>query len=151
MTLAIYQSLDLAECEQRLQALAATTSPLLLSFQNIGIFPTPQAAIFLGPTVTAPLLALHAQVNDLLRDVGTYPSFDYYLPGQWIPHCALAMELAPGLVTDALEIALHLPLPLRGQIVEIGVVEFRPVKHLFRYDLQRNRMEESASSDANGR
>jgi len=58
-----------------------------------------------------------------------------YFPGQWMPHCTLALELEPRLITPVLDLGLQISLPLNGEITEMGVIEFRPVKHLFGFRL----------------
>jgi 2'-5' RNA ligase len=133
-TLAIYQELELQECEQRLQSFATTQDPLPVEFQYLGIFPNAPAAVFLGAPVTVPLLSLHAQLHDALRPVAVDPDA-YYLPGNWVPHCTLALDLEPERITPALEIARRLSLPLKGLIEEIGVDELQPVRHLFAFAL----------------
>jgi 2'-5' RNA ligase len=55
-------------------------------------------------------------------------------PG-WVPHCTLATDLEPDRFGDALEIAARAPLPLESRLVEVGIVEFRPVKQLVSYAL----------------
>ncbi len=137
LTLAIYQYLDLTESERQLKSFAAARNPLQVDFPYLGIFPTDQATVFLGPTVTVPLLELHGQLHETLCSAGT-DSHAYYLPGNWVPHCALALELEPRLITQVLEIGLQMSLPLHGEITEIGVIEFRPVKHLFGFRLGNN-------------
>jgi 2'-5' RNA ligase len=134
LTLAIYQQLDLSACEQQLESFAAHRNPLPVTFQHLGIFSTTPTTVFLGSTVTVSLLALHAQVHERLRPLGTEPH-PYYLPGQWMPHCTLALELESRLITQVLDLGLQVPLPLNGEIAEIGVIEFRPVKHLFGFRL----------------
>ena len=133
-SLAIYQSIHLAACEQKLQSLSAAWQPLPVSFQSIGIFPTTPATVFLSSPVTTALLDLHAEVHQALHPTGIDPS-QYYLPGKWVPHCTLALDLEPGLLPQVLKIGLQMPLPINGEITEIGAIEFRPVRHLFRFSL----------------
>jgi 2'-5' RNA ligase len=140
-SLAIYQSIDLRACEQKLQSLAASRHRLPVSFQYLGIFPTPTSAVFLGTTVTVSLLDLHAQVHETLHSIGIDP-LHYYLPGKWVPHCTLALELEPKLISQALDRGLQIPLPLYGEITEIGLIEFRPVKHLFSFWLGGSSVEQ---------
>jgi 2'-5' RNA ligase len=135
LTLAIYQHLDLTECEQQLKSFAATKNALPVVFQYLGIFPTTPAGVFLGSTVTITLLELHAQIHETLNPLCRDPN-PYYLPGNWVPHCTLALELEPRLITQVLDIGLQVPLPLSGEISEIGVIEFRPVRHLFDFPLR---------------
>jgi 2'-5' RNA ligase len=134
-SLAIYQHLDLKECEQLLESFAATKHPLPVAFQYLGVFSTTPAVVFLGSTVTLPLLAFHAQLHETLRSICADPN-PYYLPGHWVPHCTLALELEPRLISQALDVGRQLSLPLQGQITEIGVIEFRPVRHLFGFSLE---------------
>jgi RimJ/RimL family protein N-acetyltransferase len=138
LTLSIYRSLDLPEARQRLAKLADSQARLPLSFQYHGIFPGSDPTTFLGPRVTAPLLELHANVCHLLDDLGDLPEFNYYRPGYWIPHCALAMEFDGSRLEEAWRIAQHLKLPLQGEICEIGLTEMRPVRHLEQWSFQKS-------------
>ncbi|MGA9398084.1 MAG: 2'-5' RNA ligase family protein [Anaerolineaceae bacterium] len=121
--------MDRGGCQKRLEAWAAQVRPLPISFQNLGIFPAP------GAVVTQELLALQREVDGLLEGCCTWPAFNYYRPGHWIPHCTLAMEFDDDKLPKALDIACHLKLPLNGLISGVGVIEFRPVKHLFAFPL----------------
>jgi RimJ/RimL family protein N-acetyltransferase len=130
LTLSIYRSLDLPEACLRLTSLAARQAPLPLSFLSYGIFPGANPVIFLGPLVTTRLLEFQASVCRLLDDLGELPESDYYRPGHWIPHCGLAIEFGGSRLYEALQIAQHLILPIKGEIREIGLTEMRPVRHL---------------------
>lgn len=134
-SLAIYQNIDLTECNQILRSLTASSKRLPISLQYLGVFPTTPATVFLSSPVTASLLDLHSQVYEKLHFIGTDP-LQYYLPGNWVPHCTLALELEPGLLSQALEIGLQISLPINGEITEIGVIEFRPVEHLFSFSFE---------------
>jgi 2'-5' RNA ligase len=141
-TLAIYQDVDLIECEQRLKRFAATKNPLSVALQYLGIFPTTPATVFISAPVTIPLLELHAQIHESLHQIAT-DSHPYYVPGKWIPHCTLALELEPRLITQVLEVGLKIPMPLHGEMTEIGLIEFRPVQDLFSFPLE-NRIGQEA-------
>lgn len=134
LTLAIYQQLNLEACQQRLKTISAAYLPLPLSFQTIGIFPTTPATVFLGATVTTPLLEIHAHLHKILQPISSEP-LSYYLPDRWIPHCTLALDLEPESIPSVLEISMSLPLPLKGTVAEIGAIEFRPVRQLFTFPL----------------
>ncbi len=135
--LAIFEGLQLAEAEARLRRLAAECHPLALDFKQIGIFPNPRPTVFLGPAPSTALLDLQARVDRALCDTGTYPPYDFFRAGHWLPHCLLAMDLPPEQLNNALTIAMHLALPFQGEATEIGVIEFHPVKHVLRLELGR--------------
>jgi hypothetical protein len=50
--------------------------------------------------------------------------------GGWVPHCTLASDLEPEQFGSALAIAGRVRLPIECRLVEVGIVEFRPVKQL---------------------
>src|SRR5206468_4499682 len=62
--------------------------------------------------------------------VGLFPGVEHYRPGAWVPHCTLATDLEPHRFGDALAIAARSPMPLESRLVEVDIVEFRPVKQL---------------------
>jgi len=127
VTLGIWATLDRDRAEAELTRLAAETPPVRVTFTSVGLFPG--VAVFLAPTVTAELLELHAGFHRRFARFGEAPSDDYR-PGRWVPHCTIAMDLAPDRFGDALAIAGRAPLPLEAQLVAGGIVEFRPVKQL---------------------
>jgi 2'-5' RNA ligase len=133
--LAIYDEIDLLECRSRLQSLAAFATPFPIDFKFYGIFPNPKPTIFLGPAVTDRLLNFKREVDISLEGLGKSPSYDFFQPGHWIPHCLFAMEMELEKMKKGLDVVMSLPLPLHGMITEIGMIEFFPVNHLFTYRL----------------
>lgn len=135
-TLSIYPTFDPIKAKERLKEFALRQPPLPVSFQYIGVFPGLEPNVYLGPVVTRALLEIHQRIHDCFDDLGTLPDFDFYLSDSWIPHCGIATEMDPSHLLDAVKIATgQLVLPMDGQITEIGVIEFRPVKHLYWYQL----------------
>jgi 2'-5' RNA ligase len=127
VTLGIWNTLDRDGAESELTRFAAATSPVRLTLTSVGLFPA--VAVFLAPTVTAELLDLHAGFHRRFGRLGG-ESWEHYRPGAWVPHCTLATDLEPGQFGSALAIAGRIPLPLECRLVEVGIVEFRPVKQL---------------------
>lgn len=134
IALSIMDSIDLPEFGEKLKAFTEELYPIDLRFVSIGTFPGAEGVLFLSPTVTAELLELHKAFNS------TFTSYkgemlNYYLPGVWIPHCTIAMGLAVNQFSSALELVLRDFKPISAKIEEIGIVEFRPVKHHVSYKL----------------
>ena len=132
VTLGIWETLDHDGAEAELTRFAAETAPVRLTLASVGLFP--RVAIFFAPTVTAELLQLHAGFHRQFDRLGER-SWDHYRPGGWVPHCTLATDLEPDQFGGALAIAGRVPLPLECRLVEIGIVEFRPVKQLVSFAL----------------
>ena len=135
-TLAIFTEIDLPKAKQALAEIAAAYPPLPVVFSYLGCFPALKPDLFLGPTTTQSILTFHQTVNRRFTGLGQYPDFNYYLPGHWVPHCALAMGIEPQKVNAGLDIARsQLTLPFTALIEEIGLIEFKPVRHLCNYPL----------------
>lgn len=133
--LAIYEDLDTAACQQQLQSIACTTARIPVYFKSLGIFPNPKPTVFLAPSVTPNLFNFQSKVNKSLNSFGKCPTYDFFLEDHWVPHCLLGFDLEPSNLAGVLECAMHLQLPFDGLIIEIGLVEFHPVKHLFTFPL----------------
>jgi 2'-5' RNA ligase len=136
VTLGIWDTLDHADAEAELSRFAAETAPIRLTLASVGLFPA--VAVFLAPTVTVELLDLHAAFHRRFNRFGRGP-WDHYREAAWVPHCTLATDLEPGQFGSALAIAGRAPLPLESRLVEVGIVEFRPVKQLVSYELAGRR------------
>jgi hypothetical protein len=133
--LAIYEDLDVSASQLCLQSIAATTAGMPVHFKSLGIFPNAKPTVFLAPSITPALLDLHTRIGSILHDLGKCPSYDFFLPEHWVPHCLLGFDLEPAKLACVLECAMHLQLPFDGRIEEIGLVEFHPVRHLFAFPL----------------
>ena len=127
VSVGIWDSLDRGAAEAELTRFAAEVTPLPITLASVGFFP--QVAIFLAPTVTSELLELQAGLHRRFGRVGAAP-WEHYRPGAWVPHCTLATDFTAEQFTRALEIARRVALPIACRLVEIAIVEFRPVKQL---------------------
>jgi len=133
VSLAVYEKLDRAAAEPRLKSFADNLAPFPVMMWNLGLFSSP-AVVFYAPQVTQELLALHTRFHDHFKDVGEGPA-EYYLPGRWVPHCALAVHVEPEQFSRVVEICQEECEPLSGTLEEIGIVEFLPIVQLCSFRL----------------
>jgi 2'-5' RNA ligase len=127
VSLGIWDAIDRVAFEAELARFAAETAPLPITLASVGRFSAD--VVYLAPAVTAPLLDVHADAHRRLARYGTAP-WRHYDPGAWVPHCTLALEVTGQQLETALRIAGRVPLPLQSRLVEVGIVEFRPVRQL---------------------
>ncbi len=90
--------------------------------------------MFLAPVVTADLLNLHARLHGLIGKLGL-ESDRYYRPGNWFPHCTMAMYLQPEQIGPAVELCRRCEAFRNGQLVEMGLVEYAPPRDICLFPL----------------
>jgi len=134
ITLAIFDELNCRPCESQSANVASHTQPISFQITHLGVFTRPELVVFAAPTVTQELLAFHSNLHDALA-TDTKNPWEMYLPGQWVPHCTLALGFDLknlGKITDK---CLELQLPMQVQANQVGVVEFQPMKDVFKFRL----------------
>jgi 2'-5' RNA ligase len=135
LSLTVFTQLDPTPLAALLAEFAATTAPLTVTFAAVGVFPTTQGVVYLAPVVTPELLALHARFHDRLTQL-TMPSNAYYLPGNWMPHCTIGFELPPDKIGEAVMRCHQADVFRPVTLTTVQLIEFRPVRSIFTYDLQ---------------
>lgn len=98
-----------------LAAFAKTLQPITLTFDSIGAFITTRAVLFLAPVVTTSLLKVHSGFHATLAGYAHAP-IEYYLPGRWVPHCTIGIDLAPAELGAAVASMTRCKLPIRAPV-----------------------------------
>jgi hypothetical protein len=92
VSLALYKKIDLADFRSELELFSDNVESFSVNFTSIATFPTEEGVVFLAPTVTQELLDVHSRFHKAFSRYRPEAS-EYYLPGQWVPHCTVAMDL----------------------------------------------------------
>jgi 2'-5' RNA ligase len=135
ITLAIYEELDCRSCENVLTKITTKTASLPIQFTHLGIFTNPEPVVFASPLVTKELLDFHKDLQARLANEGKNP-WELYIPGQWVPHCTLSLGYKIENQAEIIRICQTMSLPMDVRAVQLGVVNFKPVKDLFNYDFR---------------
>jgi 2'-5' RNA ligase superfamily len=96
----------------------------------VGIFPGD--VIFFGPVVTDELLKLHRRFHAAFAHFSD-SCWAHYHPGVWVPHVTVAMNVKN--VSIAVEEVMRDWKPVSAKLDALRLIEFRPVRTLFRADL----------------
>lgn len=122
VSLALYNDLeDLEEFQQHFtEYYKGYGDTIELKFDIIGTFPT-TGTVFLKPTITTELLDFHKAYHNNFQQY--HNQSQYYIPGNWDAHCTFAFGLDHNAITDVINYLLKDFKPLKGHMVEIGVVE----------------------------
>lgn len=125
---------DLSKLENIVKNFATKQEPLPLSFRSIGALPSEDNVLFLAPNPSVSLLNFHLQLCDALRKEGIEVG-DEYRPDLWVPYCPVAEEVPKARMAEAFSVLRDLKLPVSGYGMEIGVVEYSPVREMFSFVL----------------
>ena len=120
VTLASCSGLDLELFRPFAAEIAAASGPLPCTLASIGLFPTAEGVLFLAPAISADLVQMQLAVFERLRQIGAAIE-PYWTPGQWVPHCTLAIGVPPETIANALRQAMAEFQPIAGQLVRLSV------------------------------
>ena len=134
ITLFSTSSIEPTKLESVIKAFASKQEPLSLSFSSIGTLSNDNNVLFLAPTPSMSLLQFHSQLCEVMKKEGIEIGEDYR-PDSWIPYCAVAQEVPKARMAEAFCVLRDLKLPVTGYAMDIGLVEFSPVRELFSFVL----------------
>jgi 2'-5' RNA ligase len=118
ITLAIVNTPYPEQAAARLRLPLANVSGLPVSMTALGFFLTNRAPAYLAVAPTTALLQLHDQVHSAL---GAMDTWSYYRPGNWMPHCTLAMDVV--CQTTVAEALGETALPIHATVGSAHMVE----------------------------
>lgn len=129
VSLAVFSNLNPDDLIQVTQNFVPKLETFEFQFSAIGAFPSDENVIFLAPAPSRHLLDLHQDFHQRLTNANL-ASTPYYLPRNWMPHCTVEMNLPEDEIAKAFKICKKNFSEFSGNILQIGVVEFRPIKEL---------------------
>jgi len=126
VTLAAYESSDVATYQTLLRAFVQNRDPLPIKFLHLGVSPE-QRSLYLAPKVSHELLHLHEDLLTYLHSPDRPPvKFDNLRPSQWLPHCTLLAGVQLVQLPMLLGICLEHFTPFSGIVEGISMVEILP-------------------------
>lgn len=134
ITLAVFDELDCRPCESELARIAHVTRSISFQVTHFGLFTNPEPVVFAAPIFTKMLFNLHKQIHNALL-VNAKNPWKFYQPDQWVPHCTLAIGFSLKNIGKIIHECMAINLPMLVQATQVGIVEFQPMKDIFRYDL----------------
>jgi len=128
------QELDATRFRSALMSFAHKSPPLEFALASVGVFPTAEGVVFLAPAVTRDLLNLHEAIHTVFAEYAVSP-WTLYLPGNWVPHCTLALNLPQDRIAAAVDLCRDAALPIQGRFERVGLTQFPPLTHLYDWEL----------------
>ncbi len=122
VSLAVFpSSVDCRVLVPLVRAYAMILPVATVELSAIGTFPTEGNVLFLVPVPSVQLLRTHEELHRRLAAKGLVPSA-YYLPGTWVPHCSLGLDIPPAQLASAVELCKGMFSPVQGQLEELGII-----------------------------
>lgn len=122
ITLAIVNTPYPEHVAVRLRGPLANVSGVPVTMTALGFFLTNKAPAYLAVAPTRRLLELHEEVH---RAIGDTESWSYYKPGNWMPHCTLAMDVV--CQTTVAEALSDTTLPIQATVGSAHLIELPPL------------------------
>ncbi|KAF5191330.1 RNA ligase/cyclic nucleotide phosphodiesterase family protein [Thalictrum thalictroides] len=134
ITLFSSSSLDPQKLEELVKNFASKQLPLPLTLSSVGSFPIAGNSLFVSPTPSLSLLQLQTQLCNELKKLNIEIGQEY-CTDSWVPHCIVAQDVPKNRMAEAFCVLRDLKLPISGCAMDIGLVEFSPVRELFSFSL----------------
>jgi len=136
ITLGIFNDIDIEKCDKLLEEIAGQVKSFPAYLSSIGVFNNTKC-VFLSPVITNELLELHNKIHNTFKFCD-HKGSEYYLPGRWVPHCAVMLGDAGDDITlyEAVKYVIDNYEVLNGSFCEMSFVEVTmPVKEHTAYKL----------------
>ena len=119
---------DINILERRIEKSIENESMFSLKMSSLGVFPSNDSVLFLSPAASVSLMNYHLKLHEELKDIKE--KWDYYLPGLWVPHCTLGMDIPKSKIHDALDTIIEDYEPFEVKVETVQLVELYPTKLL---------------------
>lgn len=136
VSLAVFPTTDAEKIIGLTRDFARTIPCFNFRLGAVGTFPTRDNVLFIYPAPSVNLLEIHAGFHKLVDAAGIKCS-PYYAPGNWVPHLTLEFDITSEELCRSIRIFKENFVPINGEFTHIGVVGFRPIIYLDKFELPK--------------
>lgn len=86
--------------------------------------------LFLSPKKNAYITGLNERIYEDLFEKFEPGENKYYIPENWIPHCALAVRMKENEIKEAMKETEKIELPLIARVTEVALAKCNPYKEI---------------------
>lgn len=127
ITLSLFTRDEYQDLTSDLTSFADELRFIEINLTSIGIFNSTPAVVNLLPVVTKDLTQIHMSLREKLsQHITEFNS--YYEQPNWVPHCAIAINIAPDELMSAVEATCRLFAPMTCRISALSLVECNPYR-----------------------
>ncbi len=134
ISLAVFDNIEVGPFSEAVSAFARNLEPLPIHLNALGVFCHEKSVLFIAPVVTRQLLKLH---EDFHRAFAAFNKscWDYYRPGNWVPHVTLAMNLTAAALSTAIGKLTPLWRERDTMLNSVRFISFPPFHLIARHNL----------------
>lgn len=138
ITLGLFNDIKVDECNKLLKEIADKMKSFPAKMSSIGVFNN-TGCVFISPVINEGLFELQRRVHEVFSFCD-HTGFEYYLPGSWVPHCAVMLgDSDNDDLSKAAKYVIENYEPVEGSFCEVSFVEITmPVKehHSYKFHQQ---------------
>ena len=138
ISLAVFPTTDPEKVIGLTREFALTVPRFSFRLGAVGTFPTHDNVLFISPVPSVTLLQVHAELLARVVAAGIKCS-PYYFQGVWVPHLTLEFDISSDELCRSMKVFKEFFIPIDGEFTHLGVVQFRPIKYLEQFDLQKGK------------
>lgn len=132
----MYNTIDIESVKRKLEKFARSTAKIKLHFKKFGFYPNKDTPFLtLDIAENAEVITLQQTIHNQFAGTGQEDAGGYFSTGIWKPDIQLTIPFDKDKLTLAVSLLNNQELPFEGTLQSIGIIEFHPVKQLFRIDL----------------
>jgi len=125
ITLSLFSNESYQVILEDLASFAPELRDISISLSSIGIFNSSPAVVNLLPVVSDEIIRIHESLmQKLSRHISDFNPL--YERASWVPHCAVAVNIAPDELTGAIETTCRLFTPITCTLSTLSLVECNP-------------------------
>jgi 2'-5' RNA ligase len=134
LSLGVYAELDTERADVLLKEFCARERRFKVFLGFLGTFISKENVIFTAPVMNDSLRTMHLRFHQAFKEFAK-AAWPHYLPGNWQPHCTLAIDLADEDFVSVFSAIKEDFQPREATVASIGLVAFRPIELLSAYPL----------------
>lgn len=134
ITFAVWDDIKANEVGDIVQSVFRERACVHLTFDRLCYFDADPLVVWAAPSCSNDLVALHGEIH---RHLEPESCREHYRPGNWVPHCTLAMEVAAANRQQAIELTSHQLVPIEVVFDAADLVSFPPVDLKVRLRLKK--------------
>lgn len=134
ITIAVFDSADVWQIQRGVKIIVENNPIQELTLHSLGSFLSSEGVVYIAPAIRDELLYLHRRLVECVQRWGAITS-SFHLPGSWVPHCTLGIELSGEQIAQAMQALHEDPHPITGRLDSVVMVDLERLEVVWKQKL----------------